>query len=137
MDQLLPISAEALFIARICIAAFLAILFLQSGSDKLFNFKENLSWLSGHFKDTFFSGLVPVLFVVLTLTELSAGLLSAYGIVEIIIHRSDTIAFYGASFAVISLLFLFAGQRLAKDYNGASSLVAYFIAAILAVLLLG
>jgi uncharacterized membrane protein YraQ (UPF0718 family) len=43
----------------------------------------------------------------------------------------------GVAFGALSLVFLFFGQRIAKDYTGAGGLVSYFIAAIIGLLLLG
>lgn len=137
MEETFTISATGLYYSRLALAAFFAILFTQSGLDKVINFRENLSWLVGHFKDTFLSGLVPLLLILITLTELASGLLSAYGIVELLVHHTNNSAFLGVAFGALSLVFLFFGQRIAKDYAGAGGLVSYFIAAIIGLLLLG
>ena len=42
-------------------ALMLGILFIQSGLDKVFDWKGNLEWLNGHFSKTFLGGFVPVL----------------------------------------------------------------------------
>lgn len=136
MDQLFTNYPFALLVIRIGFAAFFAILFIQSGLDKVINFRENLSWLVGHFAETFMSGVMPILFVLLTLTEIGAGLTSAYGIVELIIHDRTSVAMTGALFSMVSLIFLFFGQRIAKDYGGASGLSSYFIASVLAVIVM-
>jgi putative oxidoreductase len=136
MDQTITFSAESLQIARIAIAVFFGILFIQSGLDKVFNFRENLSWLVTHFKDTFMSGIVPVIFLVITISETAAGLISAYGAIDIYIHKTTNIALLGMELSALSLIFLFFGQRIAKDYAGAGSLVSYFTASIIGILLL-
>ncbi len=136
MDLFFNTSPSALLLVRIGFAAFFSILFLQSGLDKLANFRENLSSISSHFAKTFLSGLAPLLFVLLTISEMLAGFLSAYGIVEIIIHENTRIAMYGAIFSMASLLFIFFGQRIAKDYGGATGLSSYFIVSALAVIVL-
>ena len=136
MEQIYINAPQALSLARIAFACFFAILFLQSGFDKVFNFKETLSWLVGHFANTFLSALVPIMFILLTLCEVLAGVISAYGIVELIVHKSSTVAYYGAAFSIVSLLFLFFGQRIANDYNGAGGLVSYFVASIFGLLIL-
>jgi len=46
------------------------------------------------------------------------------------------LGYYGAIVSCITLLLLLFGQRLAKDYDGARTLVIYFIPAVLAVFLL-
>jgi len=136
MDQTITFSANTLQVARIAVSVFFGILFLQSGLDKVFNFRENLSWLVSHFKETFMSGLVPILFIIITLAETAAGFISAYGAVDIYIHKRTDVAMLGIELSVLSLLFLFFGQRIAKDYAGAGSLVSYFIISIIGLLLL-
>jgi hypothetical protein len=121
--------ADGVFLLKFAFAAFFAILFLQSGLDKLLNFKDNLSWLTGHFSKSPLRGTVPLLLVIVTLSELSAGALSLAGFVQLLVFSKATLAFLGNVLAVCSLVFLFFGQRLAKDYAGAASIVSYFIAA--------
>ena len=41
--------AGALFIMQVLASAFLAVLFLQSGIDKVTDRRGNLDWLTGHF----------------------------------------------------------------------------------------
>jgi len=123
-------------IVNLFLAAFLAILFLQSGLDKIFDWKGNLSWLVGHFSKSFLNKQVPVLLAVITITELSAGALSLIGAAEIIFSLKSTFAYYGALVSALSLLMLFFGQRIAKDYAGAATLVPYFILAIMAAMML-
>jgi putative oxidoreductase len=128
MEHLLP--PTQLLVARLAITAFFSILFVQSGLDKVINFRENLSWLVGHFSKTFMSGIVPVVFILVTCSEVLAGAFSVYGIVQILFLGNTHFALIGAYFSILSLLFLFFGQRIAKDYNGAGTIVTYFLAAI-------
>jgi putative oxidoreductase len=124
-------------IAQCMTSLFLAILFLQSGLDKVLNFKGNLSWLEGHFSKTFLKGAVPVLLATLTVTEVLAGALSLLGAAQIFIFNQKTFALYGAELSALSIVMLFFGQRIAQDYAGAASLVPYFLVSIGAILLLG
>ncbi len=39
-------------------ALLVSILFIQSGLDKVFDWKGNLEWLTGHFSKTFLRGMV-------------------------------------------------------------------------------
>jgi hypothetical protein len=115
---------------------FLAIVFLQSSLDKMVDWKNNLSWLKGHFSKTIFSGLVPVLLGVITFVELAAGLLSLGGVWEAATERPGTLAYLGAITSCTALLMLLLGQRIAKDYDGARTLVIYLIPAVFLVFLL-
>lgn len=108
-------------------ALFTAILFIQSGLDKVFDWKGNMEWLTGHFKETFLSGLVPLMLGTITVLELLTGLLSAAGIIYFLATGSTFVIFLAAVLGAASITALFFGQRVAKDYEGAAVLVPYFI----------
>jgi hypothetical protein len=42
-------------------ALLVSILFIQSGLDKVFDWKGNLDWLTGHFSKTFLAKMVPMM----------------------------------------------------------------------------
>lgn len=115
---------------------FLVIVFLQSGIDKIVDWKENLSWLTGHFLKTFLKGMVPLLLGVILLAEMASGILSAMGVYELLCLGKSTFAFYGAILSAITLLLLLFGQRIAKDYEGAKTIVIYLIPTLFLVFLL-
>ena len=129
-------SAEALYLMQIFASAFLAILFLQSGIDKIIDRLGNLEWLKGHFANTPLAGVVPVLLTAITFLEVAAGALSAIGCLMLIVSRETTIAFYGAVSSAVALIALFFGQRMAKDYAGAAVLVPYFLLTLVTIYLL-
>ena len=116
-------------------ALLVAILFIQSGLDKIFDWKGNLGWLTGHFSKTFLAPMVPVLLATITVMELGAGLLAAAGIVYFLIAGSTVLIFYAAALGSLSVLALFFGQRVAKDYPGAAVLVPYFILLLILIVL--
>jgi len=126
-----------MYLLQLLVSAFLAILFLQSGIDKIVDRQGNLQWLSGHFAKSPLAGLVPLMFGVLTILEVAAGVLSAIGFLALIFVHSSTIAFYGAVVSAIAILALFFGQRMAKEYAGAAILVPYFLLTLVAIYLLG
>jgi uncharacterized membrane protein YphA (DoxX/SURF4 family) len=116
-------------------ALLLSILFIQSGLDKVFDWKGNLEWLTGHFSKTFLGSMVPIMLGTITLMELAAGLLSAIGIIYFLVAGSTAIVFYAATIGAASITALFFGQRVAKDYPGAAVLVPYFILLIILIYL--
>jgi diacylglycerol kinase len=128
--------AGALFIMQVLASAFLAVLFLQSGIDKVIDRRGNLEWLSGHFAKSPLAGMVPIMVAVITVFEISAGALSGVGCVLMILGHGSVCAFYGAVLSGTSILALFLGQRLAKDYAGAAVLVPYFLLTLVAIYLL-
>lgn len=127
--------SEAIFLIQILISAFLAILFLQSGIDKVVDRRGNLEWLKGHFAKSPLAGMVPLMVTAITILELAAGALSAIGCALIIFAHDSTLAFYGATIAALSILALFFGQRMAKDYAGAAVLVPYFLVTLVGIYL--
>ena len=125
-----------MFLLQLLVSAFLAILFLQSGIDKIVDRQGNLQWLSGHFAKSPLAGLVPLMFGVLAIIELAAGLLSGIGFLALLFVHNPTIAFYGAIVSAIGIVCLFFGQRMAKEYPGAAVLVPYFLLTLVAIYLL-
>ncbi len=120
---------------RIFVSAFLAILFLQSGIDKVVDRRGNLEWLSEHFSRSPLAGFVPLLLATITVIEVAAGVLNAIGCILLILRGQPIVAFYGAVVAAMALTALFFGQRMAKDYVGAAVLVPYFLLALAAIYL--
>ncbi|TDD78173.1 DoxX family membrane protein [Flavobacterium caseinilyticum] len=120
-------------ITSILILIFLAITFLQSGYDKLFHWKDNVDWLKGHFSQTPLKNQVPLALLNILILELISGILCVVGCIELIVNNGRIFGFYGAVFSCVTLLMLLFGQRMAKDYDGARTIVIYFIPAILAV----
>ena len=129
-------SSGTICILQILTSAFLGILFLQSGIDKIVDRRGNLEFLQGHFAKSPLAGTVPLLVTVITVLEIAAGALSGIGCAMIILTRDPTVAFYGAVISSISIFALFFGQRIAKDYAGAAVLVPYFLLTLVAIYLL-
>ena len=120
-------------IAPILILTLLAITFIQSGYDKLFHWHDNLSWLKEHFAKTQLKNLVHLALLHIMILELISGIICIVGCIELLVNNGRTFGLYGAIFSCITLLMLLFGQRLAKDYDGARTIVIYFIPAVMAV----
>jgi len=125
-----------LWFAQALTAAFFAVLFLQSGLDKVFDWKGNLGWLTGHFAKSPLRGVVTPMLAAITLLEVAAGLVSAVGLAKLLASGETRVALYGVMLAGVALLSLFFGQRLAKDYPGAGALVPYFLVVLAGLMLL-
>lgn len=123
-------------ITEIIILAFLAITFLQSGFDKIADWKGNIEWLKSHFADTILKNRVPFSVGLILTLEMIAGILAIIGILSILINQNTEIALLSGVISCITLLLLLLGQRLAKDYDGARTIVIYFIPTIFLVYLL-
>ena len=122
-------------VAPLLVLAFLAITFLQSGYDKIKDWKGNVEWLNGHFSNTVLAKQVPLALGTILLLEIVSGVLCVSGIIQNIMQDGVIrgLGVYGAILSCITLLFLLFGQRLAKDYDGARTIVIYFIPAVLLV----
>jgi diacylglycerol kinase len=134
--QNLRLLGGSVTLLQILVSAFLAILFLQSGIDKIVDRRGNLEWLKGHFAKSPLTRIVSAMVTAITILEIAAGASSAVGCIVIIFARDSTVAFYGAVISAVAILALFFGQRMAKDYAGAAVLVPYFLLALAAIYLL-
>lgn len=116
--------------------AILCIVFLQSGIDKVVHFKSERAFVQGHFRKTPLNKISSVLFVSITLLELASGFLSAGGIVQLYFHNKLIIANIASVISSITLLSLLFGQRMAKDYAGAQTIIIYIIPVLILFLVL-
>ncbi|MBC8396284.1 DoxX family protein [Flavobacteriaceae bacterium] len=122
--------------AETLILLFLIVTFLQSGVDKLIDWRGNLSFIKGHFKNSPLKNSVPLLLGIILIMEILASLLMIIGIYQIHTSELKEIAILGVMLSGLSLIFLLIGQRLAKDYAGAMTLAVYFIITIIGLVLL-
>lgn len=120
--------------AEILILLFISFTFLQSGYDKIKDWKGNLGWLKSHFSETPFKNSVPVLLAVLLLFEILSGIMTVLGIYTILMYNVTYFAVWSLLLSGITFLFLLIGQRVAKDYAGAMTIAVYFIINILGII---
>ncbi|RUA16820.1 MAG: DoxX family protein [Flavobacteriia bacterium] len=130
MENLISNATEILLLL------FLTITFLQSGIDKMLDWKGNLGWLTGHFSKSIFKGSVPVLLGTILVLEMLSGILCGVGVFQFVIDGDSSIGFLGAVLSAITLLLLLLGQRVAKDYAGAQTIVVYLIPTVFLVYLM-
>lgn len=124
------------YIMQLLVSAFLAVLFLQSGLDKIMDRKGNRAYLDEHFARSPLARTVGPMFVTITILEIAAGALSGLGFLMLLFARDSSLAYYGALIAGANLVALFFGQRVSKDYAGAAALVPYFLLTLIAIYLL-
>ena len=113
--------------AEVLLLIFLIITFIQSGIDKLLDWKGNVSFIKEHFKNSPLKNTVPLLLGIVLIVEIVAGVLMSIGVYELYTSEAKEIALLGVELSAIALIFLLIGHRLAKDYAGAMSLGVYFI----------
>ncbi len=121
-------------IVQILIGAFLGVAMVQSGVDKITDWKGNHSWLVSHFSNSFLAPFVTPMLGTVTALETVGGLLLLFGAGNGLINGDTYYVLCGLMVIAINLLALFFGQRIAKDYEGAAVLVNYFILTIIGLL---
>lgn len=127
MAEIFNVTIPVVWIIQILITAFLAVLFLQSGLDKVVDWKGNIEYLTEHFAASPLRGTVFLMTAMITVIETAAGFICALGVVWLLFFGDKSLAFLGTLIAAVNLIMLFFGQRMAKDYGGAAILVPYFI----------
>lgn len=120
-------------IASTLILFFLAVTFIQSGYDKISDWRGNVTWLKVHFASTFLRNHIPLALTLILVLEVISGVLCLAGALQNLFYDDRIFGYYGAVFSCISLILLLFGQRIAKDYDGAKTITIYFIPAVLAV----
>ena len=123
-------------IAFIFVLAFFLIVFIQSGLDKVFDYKGNLSFLNDSLGSFFSKQLITLALISVTILELTSGLLCLLGIVDVIFNDSNFIGLIGMIIGSVALLILLFGQRVSKNYDGAKTIAIYFILAMMGLALL-
>lgn len=113
------------------VLGFFAVAFLQSGIDKVADWNGNLEWLQGHFANSPLKGSVRPMLGFLTLAELLTGALCLFGILGVFVRSLSSVPAWALGACCATLLMLFFGQRVAKDYPGAAVIAAYFAVALL------
>lgn len=115
------------FAILLLVSGFNAIVFIQSGLDKLTDFKGNLEWMSEQFRNCFLKNSVAMSIRLLIFLELLSGLLNVGGIIVLAFLHRGKILFAGYVLTGFVLLMLLFGQRVSKNYAGAVSLTGYFL----------
>lgn len=128
---------SGLFLARALLGAFLAVLFLQSGLDKVLDWSGNKAYVKGYLDKTPFRRFSGFLFFQITVMEVLAGITSAAGVAATVLLGSTELSLVGAFLSAASVLSLFLGQRLAKDYQSAAAIVPYFLTSVVALIVFG
>ena len=122
-------------IAFLFVLAFFLIVFIQSGIDKIIDYKGNLTFLKGLFKAFFSPPLITLALISVTILEVISGVLCLIGIGDFILNDSCFIGLLGLITGSFALLILLFGQRVSKNYEGAKTIAIYFILAMIGIVL--
>ena len=121
-------------ITFILVLAFFSIVFIQSGVDKVFDYKGNLSFLNDLLRGFFSRPLITFALISVTILELTSGTMCLIGIFDAIFNLSYFIGKLGLIIGSLALLVLLFGQRVSKNYEGAKTIAVYFILTMLGII---
>ena len=125
---------DPLVLCQILIAIVFIITFIQSGVDKVIDRHGNRLYFKDHFSNSILKNYTSIMLTFITLFELICGFVLIYGVYFSFVERTTLWIFYGFVICTINLLLLFLGQRIAKDYVGASDLVPYITLVVLGIM---
>ncbi|MEI6865631.1 DoxX family protein [Flavicella sp.] len=125
-----------LYPTEILILLFLIITFGISFIEKLTNWKGTLSYITKTFEATFIKNFVKPLIIGLIILEICTLLFLLFGIYQLFFLEEKEFGLLGCYFSCLSILYMLIGQRIAKDYPGATSLTVYFILSVFGVFIL-
>jgi uncharacterized membrane protein YphA (DoxX/SURF4 family) len=120
-------------VAFLLVLVFFLIVFIQSGLDKIFDYKGNLNFLKDLLKIYFSTTLIELALISVTILELTSGILCLIGIINFVFNDSNFIGLLGLIIGSIALLVLLFGQRVSKNYDGAKTIAIYFILAMVGI----
>ena len=125
---------DPLVLCQILIAIVFIITFIQSGVDKVIDRHGNRLYFKDHFSNSILKNYTSIMLTFITLFELLCGFVLIYGVYFSFVERTTLWIFYGFVICTINLILLFLGQRIAKDYVGASDLVPYITLVVLGIM---
>ena len=125
---------DPLVLCQILIAIVFIITFIQSGLDKVIDRSGNLIFFKDHFSNSILKNYTSIMLTFITLFELICGSALIYGVYFSFVERTTLWIFYGFVMCIINLILLFLGQRIAKDYIGASNLIPYIMLVVIGIM---
>ena len=121
MNTLISYAAELL------ILLFILLTFAFSALEKMLDVKGQVVWLKEHMKGTYLVPIIPLLLGVLIVLDIVVSILSILAVYYLLQFQEKTMGLYSCILAAITLLLLLFGQRMAKDFQGAFTIVGYFM----------
>jgi hypothetical protein len=122
--------------AQILILLYLLITYGISVIEKLADWKGTISYITENYKTTFLKNYISPLITILILFEVITVGFLIFGIFSLLKDNNSDSAFLGCTFSCITILYMLIGQRIAKDFQGATSLTIYFILSVFGLFLL-
>jgi len=124
------------YIFALAFVVFLNITYWISSYEKLSEFKGNLAWMQPHFANSILKNRVPLALGILVFFEVLTTLFSVIGLVTLLANKTTEFVNYANYLNLVCLFLMLTAQRLAKDFDGARTIVIYLVPSLLALLFL-
>jgi hypothetical protein len=124
------------YLPELFILLFLIITFGVSVIEKLVDWKGTISYIEENFKNTFVKNFIKPLIGFLLVWEIFSLFFLIIGTYQLFNSQEKRFALLGCVFSTVAILYMLIGQRIAKDYPGATSLAVYFLICVFGVSLL-
>lgn len=112
---------------EVLILLFFIITYIFSFTEKLANWKGTIAYYKNHFKGTILEKIISFSIINIVILEIVILVLLLVGVYNLVLNSDFLIAKIGLEISAIILLVFLIGQRIAKDYQGATSITVYFI----------
>ncbi|UYW01025.1 DoxX family protein [Flavobacterium agricola] len=123
-----------IYIFALAFCVFLNITYWISSYEKVFNYKATLGWMQPHFANSALKNCVPLALLLLIGFEVLTAVFSALGLFYLLLYKTPEFVVYANYLNLICLFLMLIAQRLAKDFDGARTIVIYLIPSLLALL---
>lgn len=116
------------------IASIFLITYGFSFWDKVSDFSSSTTYYKTHFGKTLISKYIKSLLIIICLVEFLLSVMFIIALIRIYINKNLELLQFAILINLILLLIFLIGQRIVKDYQGASNLINYISLSILSYL---
>ncbi|NUN99458.1 MAG: DoxX family protein [Saprospiraceae bacterium] len=103
----------------------------ESGLGKILDYKGNLAYFQGQFKNSPLAGTTGLLLPVVTLMEVGSGGLAIAGLVQLWTGGGNQWGLWALCLGSLNFIALIFGLRMSKDYGGAAGVTPYLAVALI------
>jgi len=121
---------------ELLILTFLIITYGISLIEKFADWKGTVAYIRETFENTFVSSFIKPLLAILVFLETITLFFLTVGLFQLFRGNENENALIGCTYSCYTILYMLIGQRVAKDYQGATSLAVYFLISVFGVYIL-
>ena len=103
----------------------------ESGLGKVLDYKGNLAYFKGQFKNSPLASMTGLLLPVVTIMEIGSGALAIAGLIQIWTSGNSQLGLWALCLGSLNFIALIFGLRMSKDYGGAAGVVPYLAVALI------